>query len=324
MTQPSNSLLADRLAAILPGPVTSTGSNITYAGGSVPVIDGVVRFRQDSGYNTTFALQWHRFRTEQLDDVNGSQESMTRFRETDWSMAELAGKRVLEAGAGAGRFTRILGASGAALYSFDYSAAIDANRQNNASIGHITFMQADILNMPFAPGSFDYVFCHGVLQHTPDPKGAFMALTRMLAPGGRISVDVYRKDGLIRPWKSKYLWRPITTRMQPETLLRFLEWFIPKWLPFDTAIKKIPYLGNYLGSVIPCWNYWNRQLSDEQKVKWAIMDTFDALAPAYDLPATIDDVHAWFREAGLTDVVVRPGGNGVVGNGRTPEKRDTP
>jgi SAM-dependent methyltransferase len=324
MTQPSNTLLVDRLAAILPGPVVGAGSSLTYAGGNVPVIDGVVRFRQDSGYNTTFALQWHRFRTEQLDDVNGSQESMTRFRETDWSVAELAGKRVLEAGAGAGRFTRILGSSGATLYSFDYSAAIDANHQNNAEIGNITFMQADILNMPFAHGRFDYVFCHGVLQHTPDPKGGFMALTRMLAPGGKISVDVYRKDGLIRPWKAKYLWRPVTTRMPPERLLRFLEWFIPKWLPFDTAIKKIPYLGNYLGSVIPCWNYWNRQLSDEQKIKWAIMDTFDALAPPYDLPATIDDVRAWFHEAGLVDVVVRPGGNGVVGNGRAPETRDIP
>jgi len=320
MTQSDTAVLAERLSAILPGPVTATASGLSYAGGVVPVIDDILRFRHDSGYNTTFALQWHRFRTEQLDDVNGSQESMTRFRETGWSVAELAGKRVLEAGAGAGRFTRILGSSGAKLYSFDYSAAIDANRQNNAKVGDITFMQADILDMPFVPGSFDYVFCHGVLQHTPDPKGGFMALARMLVPGGRISIDVYRKDGLIRPWKSKYIWRPITTRMKPETLLRFLEWFIPKWLPVDTAIKKIPYLGNYLGSVIPCWNYWNRQLSDEQKVKWAIMDTFDALAPAYDLPATIDNVRAWFREAGLVDVEIRPGGNGVVGNGRAPDK----
>lgn len=320
MTQSDTARFAERLAAVLPGPVTATENGISYAGGAAPVIDDTVRFRQDSGYNATFALQWHRFRTEQLDDVNGSQESMTRFRETGWSVDELAGKRVLEAGAGAGRFTRILGGSGAKLYSFDYSAAIDANRQNNAKVGDITFMQADILDMPFAQGSFDYVFCHGVLQHTPDPKGGFMALARMLRPGGKISIDVYRKDGLIRPWKSKYLWRPITTRMQPETLLRVLEWFIPKWLPIDTAIKKIPYLGNYLGSVIPCWNYWNRQLSDEQKIKWAIMDTFDALAPAYDLPATIDDVRAWFREAGLVDAEIRPGGNGVVGNGRAPDE----
>jgi len=38
--------------------------------------------------------------------------------------------------------------------------------------------------------------------------------------------------------------------MKLETLLAFLEWFIPKWLPIDTGIKRIPKLGSYLGSVI--------------------------------------------------------------------------
>lgn len=316
MTQPDTAILAKRLSAILPGPVAANENGVSYAGGAVPVIDGIVRFRQDSGYNVTFALQWNRFRTEQMDDVNGSEETMIRFRETGWHIDWLAGKRVLEAGSGAGRFTRILCTTGAQLFTFDYSTAVDANCQTNSGIGDVTFMQADIMNMPFAPGSFDYVFCHGVLQHTPDPKGAFMALTRMLSPGGRISVDTYRKDGLIRPWKSKYIWRPITTRVPPEKLLRFLEWFIPIWLPVDTTLNKVKHLANYLRSVIPCWNYWDRPLSDEQKLQWSIMDTFDALAPAYDIPATIDDVRRWFVEAGLTDIEVRPGGNGVIGNAR--------
>jgi hypothetical protein len=48
------------------------------------------------------------------------------------------------------------------------------------------------------------------------------------------------------------------------------------------------------------------------------MDTFDALAPTYDLPVRLEDVRAWFDELGWVDVEVRPGGNGVVGNGRRP------
>ena len=145
-----------------------------------------------------------------------------------------------------------------------------------------------------------------------------MALARVVRPGGRISIDVYRKDGLIRPWKSKYLWRPLTTRVRPERLLAFLEWFIPKWLPIDTAIKRIPRLGNYLGAVIPCWNYYFTDLSPEQKRAWAIMDTFDALAPVYDNPVRLEEVRAWFAELGWPEFEVRPGGNGVVGNGRAP------
>jgi hypothetical protein len=48
------------------------------------------------------------------------------------------------------------------------------------------------------------------------------------------------------------------------------------------------------------------------------MDTFDALAPAYDLPAHIDDVRRWVAEAGLIEADVHPGGNGVVANGKRP------
>ena len=57
-------------------------------------------------------------------------------------------------------------------------------------------------------------------------------------------------------------------------------------------------------------------MSKEQLVTWAIMDTFDALAPKYDIPASLSEVRQWFKEAGFEDVEVRKGGNGVVGNGR--------
>ena len=115
--------------------------------------------------------------------------------------------------------------------------------------------------------------------------------------------------------------RWLTTRMNQQRLLWILKWYIPKWLPIDTAIKKIPvYRGNF-GSVIPCWNYFRRkELSKEQLVTWAIMDTFDALAPKYDIPASLSEVRQWFKEAGFEDVEVRKGGNGVVGNGRKAQK----
>ncbi len=306
------------LAEVLPKPLGWVEDKLMLRAQAVPYLGGVLRFREDSGYNSSFALQWNRFKTNQLDAVNGTQLSRRRFAETGWVPSDLAGKRVLEAGCGAGRFTRILAEAGARLVTFDYSAAIDVCRENNGSFSNVIFLQCDIFDMPFRPGVFDYVFCHGVLQHTPDPKRAFMALSRLVRPGGCISIDVYRKDGLIRPWKSKYLWRPLTTRMRPEHLLAVLEWFIPKWLPIDTAIKRIPWFGNYLGAVIPCWNYFFTDLSPEQKRAWAVMDTFDALAPFYDNPVRMEDVRSWFAELGWPEVEVRPGGNGVVGNGRRP------
>ena len=306
----------DLFSEVLSERVEPTDGGLNIGGRLVPVRNGIVRFREDDGYNSSFALQWNRFKTNQIDAVNGTSLSRRRFSETGWKPEELAGKRVLEAGCGAGRFTRILAEAGARLVSFDYSSAVDASRENNGQLPNVTFLQCNIFEMPFRPGAFDYVFCHGVLQHTPDPAGAFRALAEMVAPGGRISIDVYRKDGLIRPWKSKYIWRPLSTRVAPERLLRFLEWFIPKWLPVDTAIKRLPVVGKYLGSVIPCWNYFDTDLSPEQKRAWAIMDTFDALAPTYDNPVTLEAVRGWFADTRWTEIEVRPGGNGVVGNAR--------
>ena len=308
------------LAEVLPVRPEPVDGGIRLGNRAVPLRGGVLRFREDDGYNNTFALQWNKFRTNQIDSVNGTDLSMRRFAETGWRAKDLAGKSVLEAGCGAGRFTRILAESGARLVSFDYSAAVDACRENNGHYSNVTLLQCDIFEMPFRPASFDYVFCHGVLQHTPNPKAAFMALARLVKPGGCISIDVYRKDGLIRTWKSKYIWRPLTTRIRPERLLTFLEWFIPKWLPLDTAIKRIPHVGNYLGSIIPCWNYYLTDLSADQKITWAIMDTFDALAPPFDIPQRLEDVRAWFADLNWSDTEVRPGGNGIVGNACRPRQ----
>lgn len=311
------------LQAVLPNPVSLEGGGTALAAGTrtFPVRQGVVRVREDDGYNASFALQWNKFRTNQLDQVNGTSLTLKRFAETDWELKAMAGELVLEAGCGAGRFTRLIGETGARLVSFDFSSAVDASAENNAQLENVAFLQCDIFDMPFEKEKFDRVFCHGVLQHTPDPEGAFHELAKMLRPGGRISVDVYLKDRTIQTWKSKYIWRPITTRMDKEKLLRFLEKFIPLWLPVDTVIKRIPIVGRYLGAIVPCWNYFYTDLSREQKVQWAIMDTFDALSPAFDKPASVRDVKRWFREAGLNEVIVRKGGNGVVGNGSRPGKR---
>ena len=49
-------------------------------------------------------------------------------------------------------------------------------------------------------------------------------------------------------------------------------------------------------------------------VVWAILDTFDALAPKFDQPQTLEELHRWFRQAGLSNVRVEHGSNGIAGN----------
>ena len=278
----------------------------------------VPRFVPRDNYAHSFGLQWNRYRTIQLDSHTGLTLSKDRFFETSsWSGEDLKGRRVLEAGCGAGRFTEVVLRTGADLYSVDYSDSVDAVRSTIGPHPDLHLAQADLNALPFPEAFFDRIFCYGVLQHTPFPRRGFLSLLPHLKPGGRLSIDIYRIRPYPNRWNSKYLWRPLTRRLKPEILFKIVEWYIPRWLPLDMALARIPLLGAGVASLIPCWNYTGiLPLSIGQIREWAILDTFDALSPRYDNPATLGTVKRWFEQAGLTEIEVRPGGNGIVGNGR--------
>jgi hypothetical protein len=131
---------------------------------------------------------------------------------------------------------------------------------------------------------------------------------------------VYRKAEYVDRWSSKFLWRPLTTRLPRAWLRRVVEWYVPRWLPLDTRLARVPRVGRFLTAVVPCWNYTGLlPLSPEELRAWAVLDTFDALSPRYDFPQTLEAARGWCEEAGLVDVDVRPGGNGILINARTAE-----
>lgn len=274
----------------------------------------------DEDYCDSFSVQWSKFRNVQLDSVNGHTHSFDRLiGSTKWSMDELKEKYVLECGGGPGRFTEIFLKAGADVVSVDMSKAIDVNRENNEERKNLLLMQGDITDLPFFHGKFDYVFCHGVLQHTPNPELTFNCLVKYLKKGGKISVDSYRKVFVPTGWSTpKYLWRPITKRMDKEKLLRVIRWYIPKYIDLDSVIRGVPKIGVVLTGLIPipCWNYLDKGYSRDERIEHAIMDTFDALSPAYDKPKTIGEIRRFFvRNGKLKDIDVFGGYNGVVGNG---------
>jgi SAM-dependent methyltransferase len=282
------------------------------------VRNGIPRFVADEGYAESFGEQWNRWRRVQLDSITGKPISRTRLFEGSRWPEDLEGVTVLEVGCGAGRFTEVLLDAGAEVWAVDASSAVDAARAN---LGHhecLHLAQADLFDLPFEHGAFDRVLCYGVLQHTPDPRRAFLTVA---AYGGTIAADVYRKPPYVDRWSAKTLWRPLTTRLPRTTLRRVVEWYVPRWLPIDTRLARVPELGRFLTAVVPCWNYTGLlPLDRKELVTWAILDTFDALSPRYDQPQTIEAVRGWLDLAGLEDVVVRYGGNGIVINGGQPKR----
>jgi hypothetical protein len=139
----------------------------------------------------------------------------------------------------------------------------------------------------------------------------------MVRPAGRLAVDLYPALPLNVLWP-KYWLRPITKRLNPEQLFGLVNMMVRYLLPVSNAVGRIPLVGRRLRYAVPVVNYRGvLPLGDEQLREWAVLDTFDMLAPAHDHPQSVATVKRWFDENGLRDVEVYRAGL-VVGRARTP------
>lgn len=280
-------------------------------GHTFPVTGGLPRFVLDEGYSGSFGFQWQRHAKDQVDSASGAKISRDRvFRGTGWP-EDLTGQTILEAGCGSGRFTEVLLSTGAQVFSFDYSEAADVTYRNFADRdAHVC--QASIYDMPYPLASFDRVFCYGVIQHTPDVKASFMRLVAMVKPGGYLAVDVYDS----RKWlfNARYRVRWFTKHMDKERLHRLCQQATVAYM------KVMPPMHPWNQLVVPLKDYRGvlPGLTLEQQISWSILDTFDMLSPAFDLPQSKRTMRRWCVEAGLTDIWVERGGNGVEVRARKP------
>jgi trans-aconitate methyltransferase len=68
------------------------------------------------------------------------------------------------------------------------SIAEAERRTRAAGLTNVQFRQADLFALPFDPESFDHVFVCFVLEHLLQPVVALSLLTRVLKPGGSLTV----------------------------------------------------------------------------------------------------------------------------------------
>jgi SAM-dependent methyltransferase len=283
-----------------------------------PVRGGVPRFVPAQNYAASFGLQWNRFRRTQLDSYSGVPISRERFfRQTGWTPDALRGRTVLDIGCGAGRFAEVALGCDATVVALDYSSAVDACWQNLSAHPALHAVQGDIYRLPFRKASFDFVYCFGVLQHTPDVRRAFLALPSQLQPGGRLAIDVYPQLRANVLWP-KYWLRPVTRRLSGERMFRFVERLVALLWPISLGVGRIPGIGRKLRYAIPVVNYEGvYPLSAQQLREWAVLDTFDMLSPAHDYPQSAESVRNWFEQAGLSSIEVFRSGF-IVGRGLKP------
>lgn len=105
------------------------------------------------------------------------------------------GKRVLDVGCGAGTDLVRFAKGGALVSGVDISpSAVGLARQNFSQQGlEADLREADGEHLPYADGTFDLVFAHGVVQYTPNSRALVEECRRVLKPGGDAIFQVYNR-----------------------------------------------------------------------------------------------------------------------------------
>jgi 2-polyprenyl-3-methyl-5-hydroxy-6-metoxy-1,4-benzoquinol methylase len=311
--------LARHGARIFDERFSKSAGRFRFDGHDIACRDGILRFTPDQSYSTgNFSRLRDAHPTLQLDSRTGLEISYrTVVERCNWPPEYFRDRLVLECGCGAGPDTEALLRLGAQVVSVDL-AGTDVARRNVGDGDRNIFVQCSITDLPFRKKSFDIVFCHRVLQHTPDPEHALRHILEFVRDDGAVFVHSYaRNRAQMFGWK--YVLRPITTRMDPDRLYRLIQWYVPPLHRFGTRLARVRprRLGRLLFQlsqyVLPLYNYryWPAFAGkpDEYVVEYAIHNTFDALSPRYDIPMSARRMRE-IAAATLTSPfeVVEPGG----------------
>lgn len=110
--------------------------------------------------------------------------------------ARTARLRVLEIGCGCGSEAERFARAGADYTAIDLTNAAVSMTRRRFQLSNLqgSYVQGDAENLPFPDGSFDLVYSHGVLHHTPDTPRTIREVYRVLSPGGRAVVMLYYRD----------------------------------------------------------------------------------------------------------------------------------
>ena len=273
-----------------------------------PIRNGIPQMFTDT---TRQKKTWESFSYEWL-HYNGQlgDEKKIFLEETQIAEKEWAGKLVLDAGCGMGRFTKVALELGAEVVAIDLSESIIRTKELSKMYDRLHILQTDLLSLPFREKIFDIVYSQGVLHHTPQPEKVFFNLVQLLRPGGILTIWVYGKAGGYKNFKTNPLkkerlhfkkilflvWlvvfirglisnilRKVTTRLSYPLLYHFCYPLV--WL------GRLPFIKYLTFSVHPNW-------------KVRLQENFDWLSPEYQSHHTKEEVSSWFKQAGFSDLEI--------------------
>jgi 2-polyprenyl-3-methyl-5-hydroxy-6-metoxy-1,4-benzoquinol methylase len=261
---------------------------------------GIPSFVEDESYVSAFGLQWIKHAKTQLDShtrLSITRDRLLRMFGPLYSSLDM--KVVLEAGCGAGRFTEILVENNTLVTAVDLSIAVLANYENNGSNPNLRIARASITELPFEKEQFDFVFCPGVVQHTPSPAKSILMLYQQVKPGGWLIFDQYRYN-LSSFLKVTWVLRLILKRLKPEKGLELTDLLVKMWLPVHKKVASNRFLEVLLFRISPITSHYAgyANMSEGDQVAWARLNTHDNLTDFHKHQTTVSGIKRRIKTLG--------------------------
>ena len=178
-------------------------------------------------FEASWRARFQEFATDRDDDAgiagwktSGLEARLRRFVGL-WKLRK-SGERWLDAGCGAGTYTRFLRGEGAEVVGVDYSLPT-ISKARARSAPDVAYVVADVRHLPFRPQSFDGVLCFGVMQALSDAAPALTELADHVAPAGEVWIDALNRWCVVHAWellRRRFRGKPIHLRYESPRVIR--------------------------------------------------------------------------------------------------------
>jgi SAM-dependent methyltransferase len=240
-----------------------------------------------------FGEQWTTYRDSE--GYYGSPQILADMFGPLLSLADVAGRRVMEIGSGTGRIASILLRAGAAhVTAVEPSAAFEVLQENlSPDAGRVTCLRLTGDAVP-PTGDQDFVFSIGVLHHIPEPDPVVRAAFGALRPGGRLAVWLYGREGNALYLAMLTPARALTRRLPHRALAALVRVLDVPLVAYVSLCRVLPLpLRGYMRDVVGRLDASKRRLT-----------VYDQLNPAYAKYYRRGEALALLARAGFQDIAL--------------------
>ncbi len=202
-------------------------------------------------------------------------------------------KSVLEIGIGIGGLANSFASrENCELVGVDLGYAVDGAYRNFHDNLFLHIVQASAFRLPFKENDFDYVYSHGVLHHSSDPKVCFMNVSKLAKPNGFLYVWLYSDTS-----ENRNLLRRLIMIM--EKIFRPIIW------PLPSSIQNIALFPLSLLYIIHQNFILARKDASMVKFSWreAYHAARDRFTPRYAFRYSEKELSEWFVYAGYSKLL---------------------